>query len=136
MAAYIEEKQFGELFTYFSMISILISCLGLFALASFTTQNRVKEICIRKVHGATSFGISMLLSGGLTRKVIVANLVAWPAAWFFMNNWLENFVYRTEPGIGEFLLAAIIAQVIALVTVSWHVYTTSLKNPAETLKYE
>jgi putative ABC transport system permease protein len=136
MAAYIEEKQFGELFTYFSMISILISCLGLFALASFTTQNRVKEICIRKVHGATSFGISLLLSGGLTRKVIVANLVAWPAAWFFMNNWLENFVYRTEPGLGEFLLAAIIAQVIALVTVSWHVYTTSLKNPAETLKHE
>ena len=136
MAAYIEEKKFGELFTYFSMISILISCLGLFALASFTTQNRVKEICIRKVHGATSFGISLLLSGGLTRKVIVANLVAWPAAWFFMKNWLENFVYRTEPGIGEFLLAAIIAQVIALATVSWHVYTTSLKNPAETLKYE
>ncbi len=136
MAAYIEEKKFGELFTYFSIISILISCLGLFALASFTTQNRIKEICIRKVHGATSFGISLLLSGGLTRKVIVANLVAWPAAWFFMQNWLENFVYRTKPGLGEFLLAATIAQVIALATVSWHVYTTSLKNPAETLKYE
>ena len=135
-SAYLSEKRFGELFTYFSLVSVLISCLGLFALASFTAQNRVKEICIRKVHGATSFGISLLLSGGLTRKVLMANLVAWPAAWFFMKRWLENFAYRTEPGLADFLIAALIAQLIALATVSWHVYSTARKNPAETLKYE
>ncbi len=134
--AYISEKQFGELFTWFSLVSILISCLGLFALSSYTTASRIKEIAIRKVHGATSLGVGVLLSGGLTRKVLVANLVAWPAAWFFMNRWLENFAYRIDLGIPEFLLAALIAQVIALATVSWHVYTTSLKNPADTLKYE
>ncbi|TVR75083.1 MAG: ABC transporter permease [Marinilabiliales bacterium] len=134
--AYISEKRFGELFTWFSLVSILISCLGLFALASYTTASRIKEIAIRKVHGATSLGVGILLSGGLTKKVLVANLVAWPAAWFFMNRWLENFAYRIDLGIPEFLLAGIIAQVIALATVSWHVYTTSLKNPANTLKYE
>ncbi len=134
--AYISEKRFGELFTWFSLVSILISCLGLFALASYTTASRIKEIAIRKVHGATSIGAGMLLSGSLTRKVLVANLVAWPAAWFFMNRWLENFAYRIDPGITEFLLAGIIAQVIALATVSWHVYTTSLKNPADILKHE
>lgn len=136
ISAYISEKRFGELFTYFSFVSILISCLGLFALSSYTTASRVKEIAIRKVHGATSYGIGLLLSSGLTIKVLVSNLVAWPAAWFFMNKWLENFAYRIDQGILEFLLAAIIAQIIALATVSWHVYTTSLRNPAEILKYE
>ncbi len=134
--AYISEKKFMELFIYFALISIILSCLGLFALASYTTENRVKEICIRKVHGATSHGISLNLSFDLTKKVIISNLIAWPVAWYFMNRWLENFVYRTEPGAGEFLLAALTAQVIALATVSWHVYSTARKNPAKTLRYE
>ena len=135
-SAYSSEKRFGELFTYFSFVSILISCLGLFALASFTIENRIKEISIRKVHGATTYSIGMLLSSGLTSKVIVANLLAWPAAWYFIKGWLENFAYRTEPGIWEFLVAAFIAQTIALTTVSWQVFTTARKNPADTLKYE
>lgn len=135
-AAYVSEKRFGELFSWFSIVSILISCLGLFALASFTTASRIKEIAIRKVHGATSFGIGVLLSGGLTRRVLVANLVAWPAAWFFMNRWLENFAYRVDPGLPEFIIAALIAQAIAVATTSWHVYDTARKNPTESLKYE
>ncbi len=134
--AYISEKKFMELFIYFALVSIILSCLGLFALASYTTENRVKEICIRKVHGATSHGISMNLSFDLTKKVIISNLIAWPLAWYFMSSWLENFVYRTGLGAGEFLLAALIAQAIALATVSWHVYNTARKNPAETLRYE
>lgn len=134
--AYTSEKRFGELFIYFSFISILISCLGLFALASFTAENRIKEISIRKVHGATTHRIGLLLSSGLTGKVIAANLLAWPAAWYFINGWLDNFVYRTSPGAADFLLAGVIAQIIALATVSWHVYNTARKNPAETLKYE
>lgn len=134
--AYMSEKRFGELFTWFSLISILISCLGLYALSSYTTTNRIKEVAIRKVHGATTSSIGFMISGGLTTKVLIANLVAWPAAWFFMNRWLENFAYRINPGIQEFILAALIAQVIALVTVSWHVYNIANKNPAETLQYE
>ncbi len=135
-SAYESEKRFGELFTWFSLVSILISCLGLFALSSFTTRSRVKEISIRKVHGATTPGISLLLSSGLTGKVIIANLLAWPVAWYFIRGWLDNFVYRTSPGLADFALAALIAQVIALATVSWQVYATARKNPSETLKYE
>jgi putative ABC transport system permease protein len=135
-SAYDSEKRFGDLFTWFALASILISCLGLFALSSFTTRNRLKEISIRKVHGATSLGMCLLLSSGLTGRVIIANLLAWPVAWYFARGWLENFVYRASPGPGDFLVAAIIAQVIALTTVSWQVYTTARKNPAETLKYE
>ncbi len=134
--AYFSEKRFGELFTYFSFVSVLISCLGLFALSAFTAENRIKEISIRKVHGATTYSIGMLLSSGLTGKVIIANLIAWPAAWYFIKGWLENFAYRTEPGVWEFLAAALITQAIALATVSWHVYTTARKNPADMLKYE
>ncbi len=134
--AYSSEKRFGKLFIYFSLVSILISCLGLFALASFTAESRIKEISIRKVHGATTHSIGLLLSSGLTGKVIAANLLAWPASFYFTRSWLENFVFRVSPGIGEFLLAALVAQIIALVTVSWHVYNTANKNPAETLQYE
>lgn len=105
-------------------------------LSSFTTQSRIKEISIRKVHGATSLGMSLLLSSGLTGKVVIANLLAWPVAWYFARGWLENFVFRTSPDLGDFLIAALIAQVIALATVSWQVYTTASKNPAETLKHE
>lgn len=134
--AYISEKKFMELFIYFALVSIILSCLGLFALASYTTENRVKEICIRKVHGATSHSTSFKLSFDLTKKVIISNLTAWPVAWYFMKRWLENFVYRTEPGAVDFLLAALIAQLIAIATVSWHVYSTARKNPARTLRYE
>jgi putative ABC transport system permease protein len=135
-SAYESEKRFGEIFTWFSLASILISCLGLFALSSYTTRNRTKEISIRKVHGATTPGMCVLLSSGLTARVIIANLVAWPVAWYFVSGWLENFVYRTSPGLADFILAALISLVIALATVSWQVYATARKNPAETLKYE
>jgi putative ABC transport system permease protein len=135
-SAYESEKRFGELFTWFSLVSILISCLGLFALSSFTTRSRIKEISIRKVHGATTLGMSVLLSSGLTGKVIIANILAWPIAWYFVKGWLDNFVYRTSPGLADFALAALIAQVIALATVSWQVYSTARRNPSETLKYE
>jgi putative ABC transport system permease protein len=135
-SAYESEKRFGEIFTWFSLASILISCLGLFALSSFTTRNRIKEISIRKVHGATTPGMCLLLSSGLTARVVIANLLAWPVAWYFVRGWLENFVYRTSPGPADFMLAALISLVIALATVSWQVYTTARKNPAETLKYE
>jgi putative ABC transport system permease protein len=135
-SAYESEKRFGELFTWFSLVSILISCLGLFALSSFTTRSRVKEISIRKVHGATTLGMSLLLSSGLTGKVVIANLLAWPVAWYFVRGWLDNFVYRASPGLADFALAALIAQVIALATVFWQVYSTARKNPSETLKYE
>lgn len=134
--AYVSEKRFAELFIYFSLVSVLISCLGLFALASFLTETRVKEICIRKVHGATNRSISILLSADLTGKIIIANIIAWPVAWFYMNRWLDNFAYKAEPGIMQFLAAAITAQLIALITISWHVYNTARKNPAESLKYE
>jgi putative ABC transport system permease protein len=101
-SAYESEKRFGELFTWFALVSILISCLGLFALSSFTTRSRIKEISIRKVHGATTLGMSLLLSSGLTGKVIIANLLAWPFAWYFVKGWLENFVFRTSPGLADF----------------------------------
>ena len=134
--AYISEKKFSELFIYFSLASILISCLGLFALASYTTETRIREISLRKIHGATTSGISVLLASKLTTIVLAANLFAFPATWFFIRSWLDNFAYRISPGPGEFILAAIIALIIALVTVSWHVYSTASKNPARVLRHE
>lgn len=133
---YSSEKRFAGLFFYFTIVSIILSCLGLFALASFVTESRIKEICIRKVHGATTVKIALLLSAGLTGKIIISNIIAWPVAWYYLNRWLDNFVHKAEPGVMQFLIAAIIAQIVAVITTSWHVYATSRKNPAESLKYE
>jgi putative ABC transport system permease protein len=133
---YNAEQQQGQLFTIFSGLAILIACLGLFGLATFNTLQRVKEIGIRKVLGASVINIVQLLSREIIVLVIVANVIAWPVAWYFMNQWLDGFAYRIDISIGLYILAAFAAILIALLTVSTQTIKAAMSNPSNTLRYE
>lgn len=133
---YETEQQQGKLFTIFSGLAILIACLGLFGLATFNTLQRVKEIGIRKVLGASVPNIVQLLSREIIVLVLIANLVAWPVAWYFMNEWLEGFAYKIGVNVWLYLLAGVAAIMIALLTVSIQTIKAALTNPANTLRYE
>ena len=133
---YINEKQTRKLFTIFSFFAIFIACLGLFGLASFSADQRTKEIGIRKVLGASVPRIVNILNKNFIKWVLVANLIAWPAAWFIMNSWLQNFAYRIKLSWWMFILAAVLALLIALITVSFQTVKAALKNPIDSLRYE
>jgi putative ABC transport system permease protein len=133
---YAAEQRQGTLFVTFSVLAIFIACLGLFGLASFNAVQRTKEIGIRKVLGASVSGIVLLLSREFTRLVLIANLVAWPVAWFAMDRWLQNFAYRVPMGPGMFILAGLIALLIALLTVSYQSIKAALTNPVQSLRSE
>ena len=136
IAQYRAEERLSKIFTYFSILAIFIACLGLFGLASFTAEQKTKEIGIRKVLGAPVSGLIFFLSKEFTKWVIAANLIGWPIAYFLMQKWLQNFAFRISIGIGIFLLAAILALLIALVTVSYQSLKAALANPIESLRYE
>jgi putative ABC transport system permease protein len=133
---YQSEQKTGEIFTVFSVLAIFIACLGLFGLAAFTAERRTKEIGIRKVLGASTPGIVILLSREFTKWVLLANLIAWPLAYYFMTNWLQNFAYRIDPGPGIFFLAAVAALFIALITVSFQAIKVAVANPVGALRSE
>lgn len=133
---YRSEKQRGKVFLAFSVLAIFIACLGLFGLASFTSEQKTKEIGIRKVLGATVGNIVKLLSVESIKLVLFANLIAWPVSYYIMHNWLENFAYRTEIRIGLFILAGVSVLAIALATVSFHAIRSALANPADSIRTE
>ena len=133
---YTLEEQLGKIFRYFSGLSIIIACLGLLGLTSYSVVSRTKEIGIRKVYGASVPRITAMLSTEFTRWVLLANLIAWPVSWYAMSRWLENFAYRISLGIGTFVLAGTLALVIALATVSYQAIKAATANPVEALRYE
>jgi putative ABC transport system permease protein len=133
---YRTERRMGKIFGYFSLLAILISCLGLIGLSSFMTQRRTKEIGIRKINGAKSVEIFSLISKEYILWVMISIIIACPIAWFVMNKWLQNFAYRVSIGWWIFALAGVIALLIALLTVSWQAYRAASKNPVEALRYE
>ena len=133
---YINERQTRQLFSVFSFLAIFIACLGLFGLASFIADQKTKEIGIRKVLGASVAKIVKNLNISFLKWVLIANLVAWPLAWFAMNRWLENFAYRIGLSWWMFVSAAVLAVVIALITVSIQTVKAALKNPIDSLRYE
>jgi ABC-type antimicrobial peptide transport system permease subunit len=133
---YRSEKRIGTVFNFFTALAIFISCLGLFGLASFMAEQRTKEIGIRKVLGASSPKIITLLTKEFTRWVLVANLIAWPVAYFVMKKMLQIYVYRTAIGIDTFLLSGLTALTIALLTVSYQALRAARSNPADSLRYE
>lgn len=133
---YEAEQKEGKLFTIFSGLAIFIACLGLFGLATFNTMQRIKEIGIRKVLGASVPGILTLLSKEIITLILVANLLAWPVAWYFMDQWLHTFAYHIDMNILVYILSAMAAVVIALVTVSAQTIRAAMSNPANTLRYE
>ncbi|MEZ4772672.1 MAG: FtsX-like permease family protein [Bacteroidia bacterium] len=133
---YQSEQQIGKAFGIFASLAILIACLGLFGLASFTTLQRAKEIGIRKVLGATVGNIVSMLSKDFSILVLFASMIALPASWYLMNNWLSGFAYRVNVGIFTLVAAAVLAIVLAWLTVGYQSIKAALTNPAETLKDE
>ncbi len=133
---YRSEQKVGEIFSVFAGLAIFTACLGLFGLASFMAEQRTKEVGIRKVLGATVMNVTTLLSKDFIKLVVLANLMAWPAAWFIMNRWLQDFAYRINIGWWVFALAGGAALFIALATVSMQALKAALANPVEALRYE
>ncbi len=133
---YAAEQRQSKIFTAFSVLAILIACLGLVGLSSFTAERKRKEVGIRKVLGASSLNLVVLLTKEFTLLVLIAFAVAAPVAWFIMNNWLQDFVYRVPLGIMVFLIAGGIALGIAWITVAYQTAKTAFSNPIKALRYE
>jgi putative ABC transport system permease protein len=133
---YRTEQQMGKIVGYFSILAIIISCLGLIGLSLFMTELRTKEIGIRKVNGAKPIEVFTLVSKEYIIWVLISILIASPIAWYAMHHWLENFAYKTELSWWIFALAGIFALGIALLTVSWQSWRAATKNPIEALRYE
>jgi putative ABC transport system permease protein len=135
-ALYRSEERVGRIINIFTVLSIFVSCLGLFGLASFMALRRTKEIGIRKVLGATVSGIVALLTKEFSRWVLVANLFAWPVSYLAMNRWLKEFPYRADINLWLFLLTGLMTLMVALFTVSYQALRAALSNPADSLRYE
>jgi putative ABC transport system permease protein len=117
-------------------MAIFVGCIGLFGLAAFSAEQRVKEIGIRKVLGASVMGIVSMLSKSFLKPVVIASLIAFPIAWWAMSKWLEDFPYRVNISWWVFALAAIAALVIALLTVSFQAIKAAVSNPVKSLRTE
>jgi len=130
------QQQEGTLGLLFSALTIFISCLGLFGLASYMAESRTREIGIRKVLGASVAGITFLMAKDFVRLVIIAVIIATPIAWYAMHSWLEGFNYRIDIGAGTFVVAGLLAIFIALVTVGYQAITAGLANPVRNLRSE
>ena len=133
---YQSEQRLSRIFSYFALFAIFVACLGLFGLASFHTERRTKEIGIRKVLGASASNITVMLSKEFTKWVLVANVIAWPVAYYVMNRWLQNFAYRINVNILIFIFSSLLAIGVALMTVSFQAVKAAIANPVEALKYE
>lgn len=133
---YKTEQKIGKVFRYFTVLMIFISYLGLFGLASFTAEQRTKEIGIRKVMGASVTKIMLMLSTEFIKWVAVSNIFAWPAAYFLINRFLRNFAYRINPGVGMFVFSGLLALAVAIVTVSSYAARAARANPVDSLRYE
>ena len=132
-AQYQAERRVSVLSRYFSGLAIVISCLGLFGLAAFTAQRRQKEIGIRKVVGASVGNVTLLLSKDFVNLILVAIIIAFPVAWWIMNQWLDNFVYRIHIGFDIFLIAGLSIIVITLLTISYQSLKAAMANPVRSL---
>ncbi len=133
---YDADNRLSAMVRYFTAIAILISCLGLFGLATFSAEQRIKEIGVRKVLGASVSSIVGLLSKDFLKLVMVAVIIASPAAWWIMNKWLQNFAYRMHISWLVFVITTIIALLIALVTISFQAIRASVANPVKSLRTE
>jgi len=133
---YQAEERTGQIFFSFSFLAIIIASLGLFGLAAFVTEQRTKEIGIRKVLGATESGIVFLLSRQFAKWVVLSNLFAWPIAYYFMQKWLQRFAYQTSISAWYFLFAFIVVLFVALLTVCYQTVKAARSNPVELLRYE
>ncbi len=130
------EQRTGAILISFSILAIIISCLGLLGMVSFTTSLRTKEIAIRKSLGAEDKSIITILSSETLKMILISTVIAWIISWFALNKWLQNFAYHTKINPIIFLVVPIIITLISLITISFEVYKATLRNPADVLKYE
>jgi len=133
---YRSEIRLGRAFNYFSVLAVFLCCLGLFGLASFTVEQGTKEIAIRKVLGASVSELVRMLSWQFIKWIFIANLIAWPVAYYFMSAWLQSYIYRIDIGWAIFLTAGFTAAVIAFLTVIAQTARAALANPADSLRHE
>ncbi|MFC1563412.1 ABC transporter permease [candidate division KSB1 bacterium] len=133
---YRSDMQTGTLFKYSSILAIFISCLGLLGMVSFMTQERSKEIGVRKVLGASIKSIITLISKEFLTLIIVSSAVAWPVSFILIKIWLNSFAYKADPGISLYLCSTVIALAISLITVGFHIFKAALANPVNSLRYE
>jgi len=131
-----EDKTRGLIFTFFTLLAIFIACLGLFGLASYTVERRTKEIGVRKVMGSSEGQVVGLISKEFLILIVIAMLIAFPAAWYFMDTWLENFVYRTKIGLMIFVFSALGTVVLTYITIAIQTYRAAITNPTEALRVE
>jgi putative ABC transport system permease protein len=133
---YRTDAQITQMVGILAFLAILISCLGLFGLASYSAERRIKEIGVRKVLGASISNIVSLLSTHFLKLVLIANGIAWPLAWFTVNRWMQDYAYRVTMSWWVFLLAGLVAMIIALSTVSLLAMKAAMANPVESLRTE
>lgn len=133
---YQREEQAAKIFSIFTSLGIAVACLGLFGLAAFTVEQRTKEIGIRKVLGASITNIMFMLSQEFVKWVLISNIIAWPVAYFGINLVLQNFAYRINIGLMPFIASAVLALVIAILTISYQSIKAAVANPVESLRYE
>jgi putative ABC transport system permease protein len=133
---YNSEQITGKIASIFSALAIFIACLGLLGLAAFITEQRTKEIGIRKVLGANVMEIVVLLSKEFTKWILIANIIAWPLAYYVMNNWLKDFAYKISITPWVFFISGMAALIIALLTISSHAIKAATANPVKSLKFE
>ncbi|GAA3992069.1 ABC transporter permease [Mucilaginibacter dorajii] len=133
---YAAEQQTGKIFTVFSVVALIIACLGLFGLAAYMIRLRIKEIGIRKVLGASTGSITTMLSQEFLKLIVIASLIAFPVAWYAMNKWLQDFAYRISIQWWVFLVAGAIALLVAAITISFQSVKAALANPVKSLRNE
>jgi putative ABC transport system permease protein len=133
---YSSERLTASVFSAFSLLSILIACLGLFGLIAYTAAQRTREIGIRKTFGASFGSIVQMLTNDTLRLVIISLFIAWPVAYLVIRQWLQGFTYHINMNYQDFLYSALIAFVIAMVTVSFQAIKAARKNPADAIRYE
>lgn len=131
-----KEARLGKVFTIFTLLAILVACLGLFGLAAYTSEQRTKEIGIRKAMGASTSNVVGMLTREFTKLVLLSFLLAIPIAWYFMNEWLKAFAYKTDMGVWPFLIAGLMAIMIAWLTVTYQSFRAARANPVESLRNE
>ena len=133
---YQKEERFAKTIALFALLAVAISCIGILGLAIFMSEQKTKQIGIRKVNGATTWQVMLMLNIDFVKWVAIAFVIATPIAYYAMDKWLQNFAYRTQLSWWVFALAGLMALVIALLTVSWQSWLAARRNPVEALRYE
>jgi putative ABC transport system permease protein len=133
---YVAEDQFLNVFTTFSIISILLGGLGLFGLSAYMMKLRTKEIGLRRILGAPILKLIQMLSGGFLKMVAIASLIGWPIAYFLMDSWLQNFAYKVSISVWIFLGTGFVAMTLTFIVVLYHALIVSRSSPIKSLRYE